>query len=213
MKKETWFNAEELLREKLVDEIIDTGRKIELAAMQPKKLVAKLIDENFKPDSDMKLIALAMGLPETATEQQIVDAINKQKSELTSAKAVVATSEKALVDQMVAQGKANGTITDDNEADMRELAVASPKLFNKMVAKATSEDGKDVKDEAKNDQPLRLSDVLAAMKTQTGGGDTKTEAEQWDNLQKNDPSALAKMEIAEPEKFKKLQNAYEKSLG
>jgi len=222
MKKETWLKADELLADQLIDEVIETGRKSELAALAPQKLVAKLIDENpqitQKTDTNMKLIALALGLPENATEKQIVDAINAEKAKLTSASNKVTTMEKALVDQKIEQGKASGAITDDNEAEMRELATANAGLFDKvvkkMVAKTTTDDEQDGnQNNLQTEKPLRMSDVLNVLKNQTGGGSSsKTEAEQFDDLQKNDPDALEEMETKEPEKFKKLYDAYEKSL-
>lgn len=212
LKKETWFNADEALQNGMVDEVINTGRKPELANLTPLKLVAQIASEiqdlNLNPIFDMKLIAKALGKPETSTEPELVDAINARETALATREKALQDREKKLVDRMIADGKATGTVTDANEPDMRELAEANFGLFEKMVNKtvAKAADG-----EGAGAEPVRLSDVLKAIKNQTTEP-AETLAQKFVRLSKTNPNELARIEANEPEAFKKMYDAYEKQL-
>jgi ATP-dependent protease ClpP protease subunit len=199
LKTDTWFTAEEALAQNLVDEVIVTGKKKELAALEPLKLVAKINSEhNFKSMKKViaKLNAFGVQLAEDATEDQVVVALDS----LPKGEGKPAAK---LVDQLIAIGKKTGVITDGeggNEAKFRKLAETDLDLFVDMLnidklgtapaPRATA----------------RVSEILdkaAAAKTAVAAGDEKTFG--W--YEKNDPGALARMENVEPEKFAKLKAA------
>jgi ATP-dependent protease ClpP protease subunit len=201
MKKESWFTAEEAKTAGLVDEVINTGRKAEMANLTPLKLVAKLLSEQTETNSNnMKLIAKALGMAESATENEIVNKINDQNTALKAREDAVAAREKKIVDTAIARAKACGKVTDANEAKMRRLAESDMELFEELTAGEATEQ--------KPVDKTRVSDLVNQSKTKTDAANEKT----WDWYQKNDPSALAAMETADKVRFERLRNAYESSL-
>jgi ATP-dependent protease ClpP protease subunit len=201
-----WFTPEDLQANGLVDRIIDTGRKKELAGLEPMKLVAKLkLEKNTNFLSMKKVIARLNGfglqLAEDANEDQVVAAmvgLQVGESEKPSAK---------LVDTLIAIGKKTGAVTDGetgNEAKFRKLAEADMELFVDLLGidqlstapapKATPELGKQA----------RMSVLIAQAST---GSAAVVDEKDFAWYEKNDSKALAKMEQMEPEKFAKLQAA------
>lgn len=195
LKTDTWYSAEEALAEGFIDEIIVTGRKKELAALDAKQLVAKLSDE-YKPKNEvkMKTVIAKLGLPVDSDEKTVLEAVNKLVAD------GQATDNSKVIDSLMNTGKKLGKVTDKNEAGMRKLAETDLDLFmdvldieNISVEKPGGEGG------------ARLSEALALLGKggPKAGADEKTFA--W--FEQNDPEALAKMEVSEPEKFKKLEEA------
>ena len=187
MKTDTWYTSAEAQTAGLVDEVIVTGRK-ELAAVEPLRLVAMIEKESFTKNNKMEKIIAKLGLPEGSTEDAVVAAIEKLGAP--------ADSTKVLVDKMVEAGKKNGRITEQNEARVRKLAETDMEMFAEFIGF-----------EAKPaDDGVRLSEVIAELKK--GQGPVAGTEKDFDWYQKNDPEALAKLEVKEPEKFKKLLDAY-----
>jgi ATP-dependent protease ClpP protease subunit len=143
MITDSWFGADEALTEKLVDEVITTGRKSELIALEPKKLVAQLVAENInvKPNNlkSMKRIAARFGLAEDASEDAILAKVTEQENAGTT----------KMVDQMVKIGRELGTVTDENEAKVKRLAKADFDLAAEMYLKAPVAEVVEVKTDAK----------------------------------------------------------------
>lgn len=188
MKTDSWFSADEAQTAGLVDEVLKTGRK-ELASVEPLQLVALVLDEKSHTKiNKMEKIIAKLGLPEGSTEDAVVAAIDKLANP--------ADNTKVLVDKMVEAGKKNGRITDANEARVRKLAETDMELFAEFcgIEAKPADDG------------IRLSDVIAELKK--GQGAAAGTEKDFDWYQKNDPEALVKMEVSEPEKFNKLLNAY-----
>jgi ATP-dependent protease ClpP protease subunit len=130
MKAETWFNAETALAEGFVHEVVSTTRTAELVALQPRQLVAKLIEEDeriINPNKEtMKQVIARFGLTEEATEEQVLTAIDARENSLKADKAL-------LVDKLIAVGKHSNLVTDKNEASMRKLADTDIALFNDLL--------------------------------------------------------------------------------
>lgn len=203
LSTDSWFTADEALAANLVDEVITTGKKKELAAIEPLKLVAKINNEhNLKSMKKViaKLNGLGLSIGEDANEDQVVAALEgfkKPEAEKPSEK---------LVNQLIALGKKTGIVTETkdgvegNEAKFRKLAAADMDLFIDML-------GIDKLGETTSKTPTtqteRMSDLVknAQAKSQTlAAGEEKDYA--W--YEQNAPEALAKMEATEPEKFAKL---------
>lgn len=212
MAKETWFSAQEALQAGLVDEVVSSKRQDLLSL--PAAEIEKLIKNEYKPKNEkMDLVAIAkkLGLSDNATEAEILAAIESRDQKIVSL-------EKTAVDRYIALGKANGSVTDKNEARMRKLAASDFTLFADLVEEA--EENKDDKTagqpaEQNAGQPavkssVRLSDAIASVKSKTVAQDDQ---KSYDWYQKNNPAALAKMEREEPEKFKKLLDTYENQLS
>ncbi|MFA7466965.1 MAG: Clp protease ClpP [Desulfotomaculaceae bacterium] len=208
MRTDSWFTADEALTSKLVDEVIATGRKKELAGLDIKRLVALLKDEvNNSNFLNMKQLIARFKLADNADEQAVMNAVDQLE---TSFKGKL----DKLVNKLIEAGKAAGSITEKNEAAMKRLAGADIELFvdmlslDKVEANPAEETETGKKPENK-EQNVRLSDVVAQLAAAAKGGNTGTSEKDWDWFQKNDPAGLAAMETKEPEKFKKLQAAYE----
>jgi ATP-dependent Clp endopeptidase proteolytic subunit ClpP len=205
MKTDSWFSADEALTEKLVDEIVSTGRKAELVAIEPMKLVAKLKQENNSNFTSMKKViaklnGLGLQLAEDANEDQVVAAMDQLptgSSEKPAAK---------LVDQLIAVGKKTGAITEGetgNEAKFRKLADTDMELFVDMLGidKLTTTPAP----KATPAPQARMSELIAQAKQNPQAAAAGEKDFAW--YEKNDPKALARMEQTDPEKFAKLKAA------
>ena len=210
MSDETWFSADEAKAAGLVDEVVSTPRKQELGSLAAPELLNLILDEDKKQFEKMNEIAKALGLPESATEQQIVEAINNLSKS-------AATREKSIVDRLITIGEQHGTVNEKNNERMRRLALADFELFLEMVTdfeSSTNEDGSEKETlVAKPDDNKRLSDVLSRNRSGNSqqGGNTKPKHD-WAWYQEHDPNALLAMEREQPDTFKRLLDEYEQSL-
>lgn len=202
MEQETWFSAEEALEKKLCDGIVESNRKNELSGLTTDKLMA-LINNEYQPNiDDMKGIAKALGLPENATEQQIIDKINELSNEQTRWRDQV-------INRMIASGEKSGIVTDKNKDRMMRLAKADFDLFCDMM------ESEDTKATAKTDPPVvkietvRLSQAIATL---NDGKPANKSAKTWAWYQQNDPAYLDRLEKENPEEFNRLLDEYENSL-
>ena len=214
MSAETWFTADEAKAEGLIDEIVTTPRKEEFKNLTTTELLTRIANE-YKPvnnkDMDLTKIAAKLGLPATATEQQILDAIQAKETAL-------AEQRNALVNHYLALGEKNGTVTDKNKERMKKLASADFDLFAEMVTDVQEESEEDKGMEGTNGiKPTvqangRLSAALGELKGKGAGSGAQANGKNWDWYQKNDIKALAAMEKENPTLFKKLLDEYENSL-
>ncbi len=125
LENETWYDAGQAVSEGFIDEMVDTTQK-SLAALLPGKLVAAQMKEvqlsiNNNQKS-MEKIAAKFGLGKDATEDQVLAKIQEKESEAT-AKAVA---------QLIAMGRAIGTVTDENKDKVERLAKADFDLAAEM---------------------------------------------------------------------------------
>lgn len=196
LKTDTWYNADEAKAEDFVDEVLQTGRK-ELATLEPMALVAKLNDE-YKPKKErkMKTVIAALGLPEDTEEQAVLEAVNKLQKDGGQAPDL-----SKVVDKLIVVAKAHNKVTDKNEASMRKLAETDFSLFMDVL---NLEENTGAPAGGGN-EGTRISDALAEL--QKGKGNGKTDEKTFGWYEKNDPDALAKMEINDPTKFKALEDA------
>lgn len=207
MSAETWFTAEEAKTAGLVDEIVSTPRKEELKSLTTAELLSR-IENEYQPlninEMDLTKIASKLGLPSTASERQILDAIQAGQTAL-------AAERSALIAHYLALGKKIGTVSDKNEERMKKLAAADFGLFAEMVTDVPDgEEEKNGQGEEKTDSGVgRLSAALAELKAK---GIPTVDAHDWDWYQRNNPKALAEMETKEPQKFKRLLDEYENKL-
>ena len=210
MSDETWFTAEDAKAAGLVDEVVSTPRKQELGSLAAPELLNLILDEDKKQFEKMNEIAKALGLPESATEQQIVEAINNRTKS-------AATREQSIVERMIAIGEQHGTVNERNKDRMSRLALADFELFLDMVTdfeSSTKEDGSEKETlVSKSDDNKRLSDVLSRNQSGKGqqGGNAKPKHD-WAWYQEHDPNALLAMEREQPDTFKRLLDEYEQSL-
>jgi len=170
--------------------------------------------ENILPlinnEKQMKQVALKLGLPETATEQEVVDAV-------TALEAKAAGLQTSLNAAFMKLGEVTGVINDSNRERMTKLAKTDFELaLSFMEGKEQSAEGKEqTAHDAKtppappkggNENTLRLSDLIKELK---GVGKNEPEKD-YDWYQKNEPVTLSEMRTKEPDKFKQL---FEKFYG
>lgn len=212
MAAETWFTATEAKAEGLIDEVVSSQRKAELENLTHTELLSRIANE-YKPvnnnEMDLTKIAANLGLPATATEQQVLDAIQASQTALTGQRT-------ALVNQYLAMGEKNGTVTDKNKERMKKLAIADFDLFAEMVTDvedgATGAEGaSDAGVKPAVQTTGRLSAALGELKGK-GAGVQAEDSKDWDWYQRNAPKALTEMESKEPQKFKKLLDEYENKI-
>lgn len=146
-------------------------------------------------ESDMKNIALKLGLDEKATEKQIIDAIE----------AIEATASKS-VPALMALGRSKGVITDANQAQYEKLAKADFDTTLALVQNAPApkaETDTNPNPESDGSQVLTVQDIL---KLQLQDKKPKDERETWtlNDWRQKDPDGLGRMQRDEPEKFEKL---------
>lgn len=214
MSAETWFTADEAKEAGLIDEIVVSRRKEEFTNLTTTELLTRIANE-YKPvnknEMDLTKIAAKLGLPATATEQQVLDAIeaNRQKQE---------EQHNRLVDHYLALGVKNGTVTDKNKDRMKKLAAADFDLFADMVTDVEEkpEDKEGGVGSGNTVTPTvqtsgRLSAVLETLKTKGTGGASAT-AHDWLWYSRNNPKYLDELEKTNPAQFKKLLDDYENSL-
>ena len=175
--------------------------------------------ENLNPDTmDLKKIAKSLGLKDTATEEEIVAAINAKNAQ--PAQPVVEETEKpskALVDSLIELGKSKGVIDEDNQAYYERLAEKDFEGTLQLIDASK----KTVKEE-KTGGRAKIADALKEAKKELGGMEAKKEKEieeeekekgkkpvSWYDLEKNDPDGLLKRYQDSPEDAQELA---EKSL-
>ena len=160
---------------------------------------------------DLTKIAAKLGLPATATEQQVLDAIQARET-------VLAEQRNTLVTHYLAFGKKNGTVTDKNEERMKKLAVADFELFAEMVTDVEEPEGDGTNQANANGvKPTvqatgRLSAALDELKSKGAGSAQAQAGKDWAWYQKNNPGYLNELEKTNPAYFKKLLDEYENSL-
>ena len=153
----------------------------------------------------MKQVALKLGLPDTATEQEVVDAV-------TALEAKAAGLQTSLNAAFMKLGEVTGVINDSNRERMTKLAKTDFELaLSFMEGKAQSAEGKEqttppAPPKGGNESTLRLSDLIKELK---GVGKNEPEKD-YDWYQKNEPVTLSEMRTKEPDKFKQL---FEKFYG
>lgn len=217
MTEETWFTAEEAKASNLIDEIISSKRKDEFKDLTTDEILSRIGNE-YKPNNenmaDLKKIAASLGLPEAATETEV---LNKIKERETAQSGQLDT----LIAHYMAIGEKNGTVTDKNKERLQRLAKADFSLF---VDTVMDEPEKGNETEEGNETPAgsgkqtitpnaNAANRLSGIINQGVQGKQKPDANKtWDWYQKNDPQALAKMEAENPQLFNTLLDAYENSL-
>jgi ATP-dependent protease ClpP protease subunit len=198
LKTDSWYNAQDALKEGFVDEIIDTGVAANAAELSVEKLVAFASEEGrvqegnkdfLNSNIDMKKIAAKLGLPEASAEDAIIAAIDQKETAL-------ANERKSLVDSVIAVGRKNGTITDANVASMTKLGATDLNLLVDLVVKPVEQGDN-----------TRLSHVIAkvdATLAKIEKGETKEE-KSWNDFSREE---LNEMKASDLPRFKALYKAY-----
>lgn len=201
MQKETWFSAEEAKAAGLCDEITITAKN-EYKNLAPLQLVAVVESEyqiHNQNDKKMKEVALKLGLPESASEAEVLAAVvNLNSSHATemaalkgakeAAEAEVARLKKEKEDTIAADAVAyadqlvkDGKITADAKEATVEAYKANPENTRKMLGGISGR--------------VKLSGMVG----KSGGGSSKFAGMTWDELDKS--GMLAELKEKDPELY------------
>lgn len=212
MAAETWFTADEAKAAGLIDEIVTSPRKDEFKNLTTTELLTRIANE-YKPvnnnEMDLTKIAAKLGLPATATEQQVLDAIEASRVKMEE-------QHNRLVDHYLELGVKNGTVTDKNKDRMKKLASADFDLFAEMVTDVPEDpEGEKGPEGPTGIKPAvqgasRLSAALNDLKGKAAG--TQASGKDWAWYQRNNPKYLDELEKTNPTQFQKLLDEYENSL-
>jgi len=204
MTDETWLNAQEALKLGFITEIIQTGKQVD-NELKGSRNVEELIlvfnkVNNFQINSkttDMKQIALSLGLQEGATEEQILQAIQLNKKTLERSS--------SHIDTLIALGEANGHINAENKEKFKKLAAVDYDTVFSLLSKPVTE-------ESAKEEQITLTAVLAAIKEGGSKEADQNDQTKWtfDRWQKEDPNGLLKMKQTDPVKYQGLALAHVK---
>jgi hypothetical protein len=201
MKTDSWFSADEALAEKLVDQVITTGRKTELVALEPLKLVAKLVEENnnVKPKNlSMKKIAARFGLPEDSSEEVILAKMAEQQK---------AEADKA-VDQLVKMGRALKTVNDKNEEKVRRLAKADFELASEMYLQVVDKTETEEEDETEEEEDAKPSKKQTLIKNAINKGGKPSSAKTEKKFEELSEAEIETMRASDRPAYARLFKAY-----
>lgn len=210
--KNKWFNSQEAVNAKLANKKIPAvERKLPaLANSASWERMAATYDkvfetENSNPDNTMKeQLIKTLGLAADATDEQInaaVAALKKPAAEAATppaaaaAPAAAATADDKSV-KLVMKIAAERGVTDKKKLDAIEA-----------VAKVNIDAAMELIPENKEEDVLRLSDVIAELKTGSTGG--RQDRKDWtlSDWQVKDPSGCHEMLTKEPKKYLALFKA------
>lgn len=209
--KDKWFNAQQAIDAKLADKKIgNVHKKIPaMAYSTPWEKMAASYDKIFNPDNTMKdqLIA-TLGLDANATDEQITAAVAAMKDKQAAPPASAdATAGKPAASAPASAGEDKAVEMFMKIAD--ERGVKDPKKLEslRIVAKANINAAFDLLPEKKEEDTLRLSDVIAQLKGGATGGSAERANWSFDDWQTKDPSGFHAMLQKEPKKYQELFKA------
>lgn len=221
MEKETWLSAAEALQAGMVDAIENTGKKIKgFENKVPAALneVAEIFNQLTNPKPTIMLkITNKLGLNENASEEAVVSVIEKKDAEIAELKNRLAAIEKENADKEKAakeakeaeaktkatefanKAKEEGKITEEEVADITNLAITNFSLAEKTVSMRN---------------PVKKSVKVFDPKNVVNGDKTEDRSSwTFQDWSKKDPSGLAKIQNESPEFFKELVNKLPKNLS
>lgn len=175
--KDRWIGAEQALEEKLVNSIYDAEPIAfnETATTLTAENLVKVFNKTYNisksnPENSMKELAKLLGLPETATEAEVMTAANKLKSDKESAEARLDRAKgdqaKALVDAAINDKKIVEADREEFETLAKNSYETAVKMLNRLTpAKRPSQSVNPqnkavVSDDAEGDEPATWADLL-----------------------------------------------------
>lgn len=209
MRNTTWLNATDARSKGFIDDVLDTNATLPENAFQDLQNMRFEVPEAVKVQmqitnqnnekSDMKKVLSHLGLPENATEDQVIEAINK-KDEI---------AQNAITNY----GKSKGM----KEDDVKELAKSAPSATLKMIdgmTSAPSNSNPPAGDPPSGDPPAgdpptgadALNNKIVNLLEQNlkGGGGSDPSNKTWDDYTPEEREELSNSNEAE---FDKLYNA------
>ncbi len=186
----------ELLEVSMVTLPGNGGAAIGLSAdLVPSKAIPPISPIIINQDMDLKKLAIALGLPESATEEECLAAANKLTTD-------VQQSHKDKVETMLALGTTNGLVNDTNRDQWRKLGMADYANTNALIVATKAPQTVDA-------PPPAPGTTLSGM-IQSGGTkvETKLDGERagwtFDDWSRKDEKGLLKMKKEDPTRYQAL---------
>lgn len=149
---------------------------------------------NLNEHTDMKAIALKLGLPENATEAEVLAAIGKLINSEKEAKETAENLQSERVNELLK----SEAVTDENKESIEKLAKVDYQLAQQTV-KAL--EGKKETPDNKGEEGIRLSDAIQKRTIQKG---EESKEKSWDDISDEDK---VKLRNENPEEYIKLYEA------
>lgn len=169
------------------------------------KLSATNIDSIIpllKPETNMKAIALKLGLPETATETDILTAIGAVQLAKSNAEAFNANI----------LAEAQKDLSDDQKAIFVTLSKTDPAQAMAFIKLSKPTAGGDVPPAAAGGKPETIANLIRAGKETGGSAVDAVGKDSFDYLQRHNPLELNRMRNEEPAKYAQLAKDYQKGV-
>lgn len=201
--KDKWFNAQQAIDAKLATrKIANVHKKVPVMAYTtPWEKMAASYDKIFNPDNTMKEQLIAtLGLDANATDEQINQAVAALKAKPAAATLPAQAASAAVAAE--AEDKAVEMFIKIAE----ERGVKDPKKLEsfRIVAKANINAAFDMLPEKKEEDTLRMSELIAQLKGGATGGSAERGTWGYDEWQAKDPAGLEAMVEKEPKKFQAI---------
>lgn len=187
-----WIGADQALAEKLIDSIYDAD-PIEIpvpenaAAIQSVYAAYNAVLNPKQKTNEMKEIALALGLPENATDAQILAAINKLSERKTTAENALTKFKEARAKALVAQAKTDKKIVDADVPEFEALVLENYEAAEKIMSKIPS--------------MVKPSHLINRQDGKVPGGETIEDADSWEKLVKQGHAVVAALKKNDPVKY------------
>lgn len=208
MRNTTWMSAAQAKEKKFVNSIGSDSAEMPSDAaklfdrFQVPENIKAIISNSIKSTPSMKKLAAKFGLPEDATEDQILAAINEAERKLT----LSAGNTEAGIKLLVATAESKGFKKETIEKLAKSDFAAAVELVSDFKSPEASPET------AEKDKPetLRIADVVNELKKLTGNSTgLPEERKSWKltDWEKNDPSGLQNMIKTTPDQYKVLFKA------
>lgn len=224
--KDTWFTAEQALKENLIDEIVEGNVKPLEKEQASYMEMAAHYTQQFETENAMtketkdKLIK-ELNLQANATDEQILEAIEGIKKTSTATAAAdpakpaapapaaaaapaegAAAEKAALVEGIVALAKERGVTDEKQLAALKKVAEMDIKAAMDLMPAAAA--GKAA------DKTLNLNELITSLKGDAAGATADRSKWNYEQYEKNDPEGLIALAKTKPAEFAAL---FEASFG
>lgn len=154
---------------------------------------------------DLKKLAVALGLPETATEAEIEMVAKSVKAELTAKTTELTALKSSQVDAAIAEGVTKGIVNDANKEHFKAMLSS-----NFAATKAIIDAVPTPKAETKTTEGDNTTTLKAMLSSNSEGKvETKSdETESFDYLQRFNSTKLASIKEKDPAKYAQLASDY-----
>lgn len=220
MDKETWFTPAEALSKGLIDEIIDTKKKVKIKKSDSLYNRFEIYNNLINPINKMKKVTNTLKLVEDASEDTIVSAIEvltkentdvkaeneTLKNELTALKAEKDAKEKAEKDALIAKATelVNSAVKDKKITEAEKEST----LANAITSESNFEFVKNMLSKVTNEKKAAVIFDVKNVKTSTGTDDRSAwTIRDWEI---KDSKGLLALKNSNPEMYQIMLDAFYK---